>query len=163
MLVGRIGRPHGLQGYVAVHPDTDNPDRFAPGSGVTSGSGRSLTVERSQWRADSLLVRFTEVQDRTAAEALTGEFLFIEEAERRRLADDEYWPDDLIGLEVESAGGDVAGTVEDVIEGSAQYRLVVRGEVGVFEVPFVAALVPDVDLERRRIVLADIPGLIPED
>ncbi|MEX2279075.1 MAG: ribosome maturation factor RimM [Acidimicrobiia bacterium] len=163
VLVGRIGRPHGLHGYVAVHPDTDNPDRFAPGSGVTSASGRSLTVERSQWRTDSLLVRFVEVQDRTAAETLTGEFLFIEASERRDLADDEYWPDDLIGLDVASVDGTSIGTVEDVIEGAAQYRLVVRAEAGVFEVPFVAALVPEVDVEGRRIVVADIPGLIPED
>lgn len=130
---------------------------------MTSGSGRFLTVERSQWRTDSLLVRFAEVPDRTAAEALTGEFLFIGESERRDLTDDEYWPDDLIGLEVVLVDGTAIGTVEDVIEGAAQYRLVVRSEKGVFEVPFVAALVPEVDLEGRRIVLADIPGLIPEN
>ncbi|MEX1271460.1 MAG: ribosome maturation factor RimM, partial [Acidimicrobiia bacterium] len=98
MLVGRIGRPHGLHGYVTVHPETDNPDRFAPGSPVLTDSGDTLTVQKSQERGNKLLVRFEEVGDRTAAEALTGTQLFIDEAERRPLADNEYWPDDLVGL-----------------------------------------------------------------
>ncbi|MEX1006100.1 MAG: ribosome maturation factor RimM [Acidimicrobiia bacterium] len=163
MLVGRIGRPHGLHGYVTVHPETDNPDRFAPGSPVLTDSGDTLTVQKSQERGNKLLVRFEEVGDRTAAEALTGTQLFIDEAERRPLADNEYWPDDLVGLAAVSNAGVALGRVESVIEGAAQFRLVIRGSEGQFEVPFVAELVPEVDLASGTIVIADLPGLVPWD
>lgn len=162
MLVGRIGRPHGLHGYVAVHPETDNPQRFAVGSAVTTDGGRQLTVERAQQRPGSLLVRFQDVSDRTAAEALTGEFLFIDPSVRRDLQDDEFWPDELIGFRVRSVDGADLGRVEDVVEGAAQHRLVVRDGPITFEVPFVAALVPDVDRETATVIVADIPGLVPE-
>jgi 16S rRNA processing protein RimM len=88
--------------------------------------------------------------------------LFIDPAERRDLDPDEFWPDELVGLSARSENGDLLGEVVDVIEGPAQFRLVIQSPSGTFEVPFVAALVPQVDLEAGSLVLADIPGLIPE-
>jgi 16S rRNA processing protein RimM len=161
VLVGRIGRPHGLHGYVTVHPETDNPGRFAPGRQVSTESGTTLTVQKSQDRGSQLLVRFEEVVDRTAAEALTGTQLFIDESERRPLDEGEYWPDDLVGLEAVSPSGVPLGRVTSVIEGTAQFRLVIEGTEGQFEVPFVAELVPELDLGSARIVIADLPGLVP--
>lgn len=145
-----------------VHPETDYPDRFAAGSELSTEAGHSLVVERSQPSRDSFLVRFVGVTDRTGAERLTGEFLFIDPAERRDLDPDEFWPDELVGLSARSENGDLLGEVVDVIEGPAQFRLVIQSPSGTFEVPFVAALVPQVDLEAGSLVLADIPGLIPE-
>ena len=147
---------------MTVHPETDNPDRFAPGRALRTESGETLTVQKSQDRGSQLLVRFDEVADRTAAEALTGAELFIDESERRPLGEDEYWPDDLIGLKAVSPTGTAFGRVESVIEGAAQYRLMIRGSTGPFEVPFVAELVPEVDLAAGTIVIADLPGLVPE-
>ena len=126
-------------------------------------AGRSLVVERCQPSRDAFLVRFEGITDRTAAETLTGEFLFIDPAERRDLDPDEFWPDELVGLRAHSADGVAVGEVVDVIEGPAQFRLVIRAASGTFEVPFVAALVPEVDLAAGSLVLADVPGLIPED
>lgn len=146
---------------MTVHPETDNPDRFAPGRSVLTESGSTLTVHKSQDRGSQLLVRFEEVADRTAAEALTGTQLFIDASERRPLDDDEYWPDDLIGLAAVSNDGAALGRVESVIEGAAQFRLVIRGSEGQFEVPFVAELVPEIDLAKGTIVIADLPGLVP--
>ncbi len=148
---------------MTVHPETDNPDRFAPGRPVLTESGMTLTVQKSQDRGSQLLVRFEEAADRTAAEALTGTELFIDVSERRPLEEDEYWPDDLIGLAAVSAVGSALGRVESVIEGAAQFRLVIRGSEGQFEVPFVAALIPDIDLASGTIVIADLPGLVPGD
>lgn len=148
---------------MAVHPDTDNPDRFAPGRVMSTESGVALTVERSQQRPGSLLVRFHDVVDRTAAETLAGERLFIEASERRSLEPEEYWPEDLIGLEARSTDGQPLGRIESVIEGAAQFRILVRGESGSFEVPFVQALVPEVDLSAGIVVIETIEGLVPEN
>lgn len=161
--MGRIGRPHGLHGYVAVHPDTDNPDRYSPGRVMSTDSGTTLTVERSQQRPGSLLVRFEGVVDRTGAEALAGERLFIDAAERRPLEPEEYWPEDLVGLEARSTDGRFLGRVESVIEGAAQYRILIHGASGSFEVPFVEELVPEVDLSSGFVVIATIDGLVPEN
>lgn len=108
-----------------------------------------------------LLVRFEDHDDRDAAETLRGTVLTIPGGNRRPLADDEYWPDELVGLEAVDEEGGPLGRVSAVIEGPAQFRLVVDRETGsAVEVPFVEALVPDVDLAGRRVTIRAIPGLM---
>jgi 16S rRNA processing protein RimM len=129
---------------------------------VYTEDGALLSIERSQDRSEPLLVRFEGVVDRSGAEPLVGSLLYVPPDERRPLEDDEYWPDELVGLAVRSVSGEDLGVVEDVIEGPAQYRLVVQGERGRFEVPFVRDLVPEVNVAERVIVVVDLPGLVPD-
>src|SRR3954467_7387792 len=80
VVVGRIGKPHGLRGHVTIDVRTDEPDRrFAPGAVVraeppTGSAPRltELTVATARWHSSVLLVTFEEVPDRTAAEAARG-------------------------------------------------------------------------------------------
>lgn len=99
-------------------------------------------------------VAFDEVLDRTAAETLRG--LDVHALERREIADHEFWPDQLIGLEVQPGGG----WVVDVVHGPAQDRLVVHRDGRRFEVPFVEELVPVVSLDAGYVEIVEIPGLI---
>jgi 16S rRNA processing protein RimM len=147
---------------VIVHPETDNPDRFRAGSRVYTEHGEQLSVERSQDRSEPLLVRFEGVVDRNCAESLVGSVLYVPSDERRPLETDEYWPDELVGFTIRSASGDDLGVVEDVIEGAAQYRLLIHGERGRFEIPFVRDLVPEVNLAEQVMVIVDLPGLVPD-
>ncbi|MDH4119985.1 MAG: ribosome maturation factor RimM [Acidimicrobiia bacterium] len=158
VIVGRVGKPHGLDGDVFVFPETDNPDRFAPGEWVYLGSRRVSIV--SSHNADSrLIVRFDVAKSRNEAEAIRGLLVSILEAERRPLEDDEWWPDQLVGLAVIDHTGNRVGTVSGVVEGVAQDRLVVDTGTGTVEVPFVSAVVPVVDTEAGIVGLADIGGL----
>ena len=104
-------------------------------------------------------VVFDGLESREAAEEFRG--LEVAVPERRPLGDDEYWPADLIGLAVFDPDGRGVGVVVDVVLGPGQDRLRVEQSDGViFEVPFVDALVPVVDLESGRIEIDLIPGLI---
>jgi 16S rRNA processing protein RimM len=108
------------------------------------------------------LIRFAAVPDRTAAEELRGVSLYVAATDRRELDPGEFWPDELVGMTVRSTSGAVLGVVREVVEGSAQHRLVVDAGDRSFEVPFVEALVPEVDREFRVLVIADLPGLVPD-
>jgi 16S rRNA processing protein RimM len=103
-------------------------------------------------------IAFEEVTDRDSAEEVRGAEVSV--AERRPLLEGEFWPDQLVGLLVVDESGDEVGVVESVRGGPGQDRLVVKGARGKFEVPFVDALVPVVDLEKGRVVIVAIPGLI---
>lgn len=155
-------RAHGLHGHVVVHPETDHPGRFSRRATVQAADGRTLTVATAGDRSPGILVRFAEVADRTAAEALVGTELWIAADDRRPLDDDEFWPDEVVGCSVATASGRPVGTVVDVIEGAAQHRLVVEHEGVTFEIPFVQELVPHVDPAAGRIVVSDISGLVPD-
>lgn len=164
--VGYVRRAHGLRGDVIVRPQSDDPDRFTLGAAFLSDEDppRRLTVAEIREHKEGLLLRFEEVRDRNAADAMRGVTITIAADERRRLEEDEFWPEDLVGLAAVDRLGEELGTINGVISGSAQDRLVVATSSGVHvEVPFVAALVPEIDQAASRIVIDPPPGLFPED
>jgi 16S rRNA processing protein RimM len=158
--VGTVGKPHGLQGTVVVHPETDNPERFVPGASMETDSGRVLTIHSVRHSEAVLLVSFVDVDDRDAAESLRGLTLSIDLSERRNLSDDEFWPEDLIGLEVRGPSGEPIGSIRAVDADSPQSRLTVATPQGDFIVPLVTALVPEINLAGRYLVVAPIEGLL---
>jgi len=161
VLVGRVVRPHGLRGAVVVEVFTDRPaERFAPGAVVELADGSLLTVAAFQVTDRLPLVTFEEVSDRNAAERLRGKDLSIPSVERRPLEEGEFWPDELVGMEVVGPSGEHVGEVVDVEIGVGQDRLSIVVGDRTISVPFVAELVPEVDTERRRIVIDPPPGLI---
>ncbi|RYB95926.1 ribosome maturation factor RimM [Nocardioides oleivorans] len=176
VVVGRIGKPHGIRGEVTLDVRTDEPERrFAPGTTLRAqapaGADRrpaSLTVARARWHQSTLLVTFEELTDRTTAEAARGTVLHATLGHDEVPDDpDEYYDHQLVGLAVVDLDGAPLGTVKALVHGFAQDLLTVRTTDGRDAlVPFVSALVPEVDLEAGRVVVADRPGLVqpfPED
>ena len=166
VVVGRIGRPHGIKGEVTVEPRTDEPDeRFAPGAVLLLDSpARELVVERMHWHSGRLLIAFRGVADRTAAEGLRGLLLHVERADDELPDDpDEFYDSSLEGCTVVLTDGSLVGVVAEVVHLPAQDLLAVRRE-GRSEVlvPFVEQIVPSVDLAARQIVI-DPPGGLLDD
>ena len=167
LVVGRVGRPHGLRGEVTVEVRTDDPAQcFAGGSVLlTDPPGRGpLTVAGSRWHADRLIVRFAGVGDRESAENLRDTVLEIESDELAPLTDpEEFYDHELIGLTVLTVTGEQVGTVSDVLH-HGQDLLVVSGTGArggrEILVPFVAALVPEVDIKAGRLVIDPPAGLL---
>ncbi|HET9256510.1 MAG TPA: ribosome maturation factor RimM [Pseudonocardiaceae bacterium] len=161
-VVGRIGRPHGLRGEVTVQVRTDFPEqRFAPGSQLRSDTGRTLTVEAVRPHRGALLVRFTGVADREAAAELRGHTLRVDATQLPDLDDpDEFYDHQLEGLTAVEPGGAVLGTVREVIHAPASDLLVLDTGQGEVLVPFVRAIVPEVDLAAGRVVLDPPTGLL---
>ncbi len=183
--VGQVVRAHGIRGEVLVAVRTDEPGvRFAPGSVLpTEPPERGpLTVAAARWHSGRLIVAFEGVGDRTAAEGLRGTLLILDSAQITSLSDpDEFYDHELIGLGVVTAVGDPVGVVADVLH-HGQDLLVVRregapGQVAPGQVapgsrgreaaealvPFVSAIVTDVDVAAGRLVIDPHPGLLDPD
>ena len=160
MTVGTVGKPHGLHGTVVVHPETDNPERFAAGATIETDSGRVLTVRTVRKSEAVLLVSFVDVDDRDSAESLRGLTLSIDPSQRRNLSADEFWPEDLIGLEVRDPSGNAIGSIKAVDADSPQSRLTIATPQGDFIVPLVDALVPVINLAGRYLIVEPIDGLL---
>jgi 16S rRNA processing protein RimM len=166
LVIGRVGRPHGIRGEVSVQVRTDDPARrFAAGSVLATepAAHGPLTVVSTRWHSGRLLVTFAGSADRSQAESLTGTLLVVDSAEVGPPADpDEYNDYDLIGLQVLTTAGDLVGTVKDVLH-HGQDLLVVRPATGTEDdalVPFVTAIVPEVDINAGRLVIDPPPGLL---
>ena len=168
VVVGRIGRPHGIRGEVTVEVRTDSPDiRFVPGSVLVTEPARlgPLTVTAVRWHSGRLLLSAEGVHDRTGAEALRGLLLSAEVDEGDMPEDpEEYFDRQLIGLAVVTVEGVALGSISDVVHLPSQDLLSVRREDGrEVLVPFVVEIVPQIDVEGGRVIVDLPPGLLELD
>lgn len=168
VVVGRVGRPHGLTGDVSVEVRTDDPDRrFAPGTSLETepASAGPLLITSGRMHSGRLLLHFAGVDDRSAAEALRNVLLVAEVDPSLRPEDpEEFYDHQLVGLRVETLGGEQVGTLAEVLHLPGQDVLAVRRvEGGEVLVPFVAAFVPTVDLDAQVAVITPPPGLLNPD
>lgn len=152
--IGRLGRPHGLDGFLGLYVEPEDLVYFEPGSAVLIDH-RSYIVHGIRRGKKGHQVMFQDVTTREQAEEVRG--MDVHAHRRRDLTDDEYWPSDLVGLQVRPGGGVVVA----VDHGASQDRLVVeRGDTR-FEVPFVDELVPTVDISGGFVEIVEIEGLSP--
>ncbi len=165
LVVGKIGRAHGIKGDVSVEVRTDEPElRLGPGAVVLTdpASAGPLTVESGKVHSGRLLLRFAGVNDRTAAEALRGTILIAEvDPEETPEDPEEYYDHQLIGLDVVLLDGTLVGELAEVVHLPYQDLLLVRRpDDSEVLVPFVERIVPTIDLENQRAVIDPPPGLI---
>jgi 16S rRNA processing protein RimM len=165
LVIGRVVRAHGIGGEVAVEVRTDTPDlRFAEGARLETDPAQRgpLTVRRTRWHSGRLLVGFEGVTDRNAAEALRGTLLVADSSTSPAPEDpDEFWDHQLTGLSAVTTGGVVLGEVAEVAHPPGADVLVIRTATGAeLLVPFVRAIVPEVDLAGRRLVVDPPEGLL---
>ena len=166
VVVARIGKPHGLRGEVTVQLHTDDPEsRFAVGTVLatqaTPGSGvpRALTIRSTRVHQGTWLLGFEDIPDRTGAESLRGTRL-VAPAQASDEGDG-WYEDELVGLTVVDHSGTRLGEVTGLEISPAQDLLVVRLDTGTEAyLPFVEAIVPEVDVEGGRVVVDPPDGLL---
>ncbi|GID25769.1 ribosome maturation factor RimM [Paractinoplanes brasiliensis] len=183
LIVGQIGKPHGIRGEVSVVVRTDEPEeRFVPGSvfvtevprdrrvstGPAAAAGvrfevpKQLTLEAIRWHQGRGIALFENIYDRNVAEELRGVFLQVDSSELTPPDDpDEFHDHQLVGLRVESADGTVHGSVLRIEHAPSSDLIVLKKAAGgTALIPFVTAIVPAVDVAGGKIVV-DLPeGLL---
>jgi 16S rRNA processing protein RimM len=172
--VGRLVKAHGLKGAFKLELYTDDPEgRFVPGNTFTlqvpetsPWHGRELKVREFRWMNSHPVAFFEGVEDRTVAEELVKAILWIDQDTESPTEEDDAWYDhQLVGLDVIRDGA-VIGRVVRVDHFPAQDLLIVRptgrGEDADVLVPFVSAIVPEVDIDGGRVVVTPPAGLFEE-
>lgn len=165
-VVGRISRPHGVEGALLVQPDTDRPEVvFVPGrelgvKGTRPGLPAFLTVREAAAHGRGWIVRVEELLDRTMAAQYGGLSLTLPEAELPALEEGEFFLHDLVGLRVSTVSGEALGEVTKVYETRGAPVLGIQVEGRERLVPFHRALVREVDMAEGRLVMELPAGLL---
>lgn len=167
LVVGRIGRAHGIKGEVSVEVRTDEPElRLAPGAVLATDPAATgpLTIATGRVQSGRLMLRFEGVSDRTGAEALRNTLLIAEvDPEETPEDPEEFYDHQLIDLDVVTVDGREVGRITEITHLPYQDLLVVRRPDGSeVLIPFVEEIVPEIDLAEQRAVIDPPPGLIEE-
>lgn len=174
--VCRIGKAQGLKGEVTVQIFTDEPyERFEPGNVLCTADGeREFVIENARTFKNRWILLFEESQNRNDAEALNGTELYVHAEDAQELAAENAWYiKDLVGLQARLCEENqlgltpkVIGKVVDVLDGT-QSLLKIRLDHPIDEenktalVPFVEAIVPEVDVANGYLTIDPPGGLIP--
>ncbi|OAH51454.1 ribosome maturation factor RimM [Microbacterium oleivorans] len=170
--VGRLVKAHGLKGALKLELYTDDPDgRFVPGAEFTlqvpessPWHGKTVTVREFKWMNSHPVVFLDGIDDRTAAESIVRAILWIDQDAVAPVVEDDAWYDhQLVGLDV-VRDGEVVGRVTRVDHFPAQDLLGVQLAADDREVlvPFVKAIVPEVDMSAGRLVVTPPAGLFED-
>jgi 16S rRNA processing protein RimM len=164
VVVGRIGRPHGVRGEVTVEVRTDDPDlRFVPGAVLRTDPPERgpITIAGVHWHSGTLLLRLEGVDSREAAEAVRNTELVVPVAELPEIEDpDSYYDHQLVGLTARLPDDAVLGEVTAILHEAQDLLVVRRVEGGEVLIPFVSAIVPTVDLAGGFVVVDPPEGLL---
>jgi 16S rRNA processing protein RimM len=154
LLVGRIGRAHGILGEATIEVRTDEPDRrFAIGATVQTDSKGELKIISGRVHNGILLLGFDGISDRNGIEKLRDILLYADVDINESNEEDEYHVMQLIGCAAVLESGEVFGEVTDVINLPGQDLLAVTTAQGEQLIPFVHQLVPTVDIANKKVVV----------
>ncbi|MDF0515070.1 ribosome maturation factor RimM [Agromyces sp. H3Y2-19a] len=167
--VGRLTKAHGLKGAIKLELYTDDPERrFTPGAEFSlqvpkesPWHGKHLVLRELRWYNGHPVGFFEGVDDRTAAETLIKAILWVEHADDEAAEPDAWYDHQLVGLAV-VRDGERIGEVVHVDHLPAQDLLIVKTAGGEVMVPFVSAIVPEVDLEAGTLTVTPPAGLFEE-
>ena len=160
LLVGRIGRAHGIIGEATIEVRTDEPDtRFAVGARVQTDAHGELLIKSNRWHNGILLLGFENISDRNQIEKLRDTLMYSDvDVDAPGEDADDYHVLQLIGCEAFLESGEKLGDVTDVINLPGQDLLAIAGTQGEVLIPFVRQLVPFVDIKNKRMTV--IPPVI---
>lgn len=159
VVLGRITAPFGVKGWVRIHPFADDMPAWlgmprwwlVSDADARSEQWREVEVNEARIHGDALIARISGVEDRSAAEALERMYIGAPREAMPATAPGEYYWADLIGLAVANEAGEALGTVEQLLETGANDVIVVHDGRQQRLLPFVEAVVKEVDLGNRRI------------
>ena len=160
LVVGRIGRAHGVLGEATIEVQTDDPDiRFQIGNKLTLDDGKQLTIRSSRWHNQILLLAFDGVTDRNQIEELRDQ-LISSDVDLDSLAPGDYHFQQLIGCEVFQQNGELIGAVDEIVKLPGQDLLSVNRAGAQVLIPMVKQIIIEIDVLAKKIVVNPPEGLL---
>ena len=152
-----------MNGEVKIHSYSRSIAEYERLTGVLRGiNDRELVpceIERVEGRGNEIFLKFKQIDDRTAAGKIVGEYLFVEETKRTQLPKGKYFDDDILDCTVIDEQGNTLGVVYDVVQYPASKVYEVKTDRGIVSMPAVEAFIRSVDIEKKKIIVRPPEGL----
>ncbi len=161
--IGYVSKAHGIKGEVVVSPITDDPEQFRRPMELFLSDGRQIRdridIEKVREQKGKFIVKLRGFDDRNAAESIRGFYIQRRLESDEKLAPDEYYIFDLLGLNVVTTDGEKIGIIADVLTLPANDVYVVQGDSREFLIPAIKSVVKRVDLENEVVLIEPMEGL----
>lgn len=163
-MIGKVVSTQGNKGEVNVLSFTDSIERFKNLDNVflrNKNSQTILNIEKIRIKKDTVVLKLKDIENLERAKMIVGSFLEVERKNAVKLSKDTYFIFEIIGLEVYSENNIFLGKVENIIStGSNDVYVVGRKDKEELFIPAIHNVVKNIDLEKKRITINMVDGLI---
>ncbi|MFZ0448095.1 MAG: ribosome maturation factor RimM [Desulfatiglandaceae bacterium] len=164
LAVGKVLRPHGLRGLLRIQVYADSGSIFDKAGKVflklESAECLEFTFNSLQPVKSNFILKLEELASLNEAEKYRGAEILVRKDALPPREDDEYFWFELVGLDVFSENGEYLGPIIDIISTGGHDTYVVKGGKGEILIPGTHETVKDIDLERRKMTISPIEGLL---
>ena len=157
--IGQVIAPWGIKGKLKVTIATDFPQRFTPRSRIYIDR-QPMTIASAEWHKGKAIIKLDTIDGIEQAERLRGKALEIHHSQLKSLPEGQYYHFQLIGLEVWTTEGELLGKVSQILSAKSNDNYVVGGTKGEILIPAIEDVVKSIDLDKGRITIEAIEGLL---
>ena len=159
IIIGRILAPWGIEGKLKVEVITDFPQRFTVSSRVYINR-QLMTIDSCAWHKGKAIIKLNTIDSIEAAQRLKGQPIELHHSQQEPLPEGEYYHFQLIGLEVWTTQEELLGNITEILTAESNDIYVVHGTRGEILIPAIDDVVKSIDLDKGRIVIEAIEGLL---
>ncbi len=159
IVIGKILASSGTKGKLKVEVLTDFHERFTPQAKVCI-SRQPMTIKSVAWHKGKVLIKLNSIDSIEPAQKLKGKFIEIDRSQLHPLPEGQYYYFQIIGLKVWTVEGELVGHVTEILPGKGNDSYVVRGSRGEVIIPAIEDIIKSIDLEKGRLVIEPISGLL---
>ncbi len=157
--IGQILAPWGIKGKLKVEVATDFPQRFTPCAKIYINR-QPMTIDSTQWHKGKPIIKLNTIEGIEAAQKLQGQLVEIHCSQVNPLPEGQYYHFQIIGLEVWTTQGELLGNITEILTADSNDNYVVSGAKGEILIPAIEDVVKSIDLNKGRIVIEAIDGLL---
>lgn len=161
--VAQIRKIFGVRGEMKIESYARSAEEFEQLDGLFMGTNEQdavpCTIESVKMRGSEIYLKLRGVDDKTAADPLRGLYLMVEESRKKKLAEDKFYIDDLIGCSVKDEQGRLYGTITAIEEYPAHQIYTVRTKRGPVMLPAVREFILRIEMEKRTVIIRPPAGL----
>lgn len=158
--IGTIVNTHGIKGEVKIVSNTDfEVERFSSGNKLYIEEKQVVTIKNARNNNGSWIVLFQEFNNINEVEAFKGKEIFVKDEDRLELEDDDFYYDQIIGLDVFDLNNNKIGVIQNIISLPSNDVWSIKG-VKEYLIPYTEQVVKEVDLVNKKIIIDAIEGLL---
>lgn len=156
LVLGKLRRPHGVQGEIPVEVFSEMLESFEPGCVLYVGDlYQPFTIEATRWKGNLLLVKFSEINDRTLASTLTNALVYISSDQLPPLAEGEFYYHEIIGMDVYEENDTYLGVLLQVLDTGANDVYLIRDDSGRETLlPAIEDVIIEINREQNKMIVS---------
>lgn len=161
IVVGKIVNTHGIRGDIKIYPHTNDIERFSILKRAYIGEDKlPVEIENVKYHKGMILLKLKDFNNINEVLKFKDEFLFVDEINKVKLPEDNYFIYELIDCRVFDTTGNLLGHIKDVLQNSSNDVYIIKDKDKEYLIPAVKEFIKEINIAEKKVIIDPIEGMI---